>query len=241
MAELKRLNPIEAAEKFIVKYFPQCDGAILAGSVVKGDWTPTSDLDIIIFDKKQPTAYRESLVEFGWAIEVFVHNFRSYQSFFITDCERARPSLPRMVLEGISLRNNAIVKKAKAEAKALLEKGPEKWSHQTLKTKQYFITDALEDFIGVSNRAEEVMIANTLVELASEFVLRTNGRWIGASKWLIRELNHYDERFAKRFFEAFDDFYRTGTKEKVIELVDEVLEPYGGRFFAGYSLGKSQK
>lgn len=27
-------------------------------------------------------AYRESLFEFGWAIEVFVHNLTSYKDFF---------------------------------------------------------------------------------------------------------------------------------------------------------------
>src|SRR5699024_3557347 len=104
----------------------------------------------------------------------------------------------------------------------LLSKGPESWSVKTLNVKRYFITDALDDFIGCSNRAEGIFIANTLAELSSEFVLRANNQWIGASK----------------FVEAFELFYKNGKKQEVINLVDKILDPYGGRLFDGFSMGK---
>lgn len=210
----------------------------MAGSVVRGEATETSDLDIVIFDKNLNSSYRESLIDFGWNIEVFVHNLISYKEFFKSDYERARPSMPRMVSEGIVLKDNGIIESIKNEAKELLAKGPEKWSTETIKTKRYFITDTLDDFIGCNYRAEEIFIANTLADLVSEFVLRTNQRWIGASKWIIRSLRHYDIEFADRFVEAFDDFYKTGDKNKIIQIVDRILQPYGGRLFDGFSLGK---
>ncbi|MED1943292.1 nucleotidyltransferase domain-containing protein, partial [Cytobacillus firmus] len=109
----------------------------------------------------------------------------------------------------------------------------------TINTKRYFITDALDDFIGCSIRAEEIFIANTLADLLSEFILRTNRQWIGASKWVIRSLKSYDEEFANHFVEAFDIFYKTGNKNQVIQLVYSVLQPFGGQLFDGFSLGKS--
>lgn len=238
MGYINRLNPFEAAQQFVYKYFPNCHGALLAGSVVRGEATETSDLDIIIFDKNLSSSYRESLIDFGWAIELFVHSLYSYKGFFKSDYERARPTMPRMVSEGIILKDDGIIESIKKEAKELLDKGPEKWSAETIKIKRYFITDALEDFIGSSNRAEEIFIANTLAALVSEFVLRTNCKWIGASKWVVRSLRHYDEGFTEHFVEAFDIFYKTGEKYKIIELIDEVLQPYGGRLFDGFSLGK---
>ncbi|TDX89469.1 UNVERIFIED_CONTAM: hypothetical protein BJ099_12744, partial [Lysinibacillus xylanilyticus] len=42
------------------------------------------------------------------------------------------------------------------------------------------------------------------------------------------------------FIEAFDDFYKTGEKGKVIQLTEIVLEPFGGRLFEGFSLGKEK-
>lgn len=239
MANLNRLSPIEAAHQFINKHFPNCQGALLAGSVVRGEATETSDLDIVIFDKNLSSSYRESLIDYGWAIEVFVHNLTSYKQFFEMDYQRARPSMPRMVSEGIILKDDGIIDSIKIEAMDILNKGPEEWSEETINTKRYFITDALGDFIGCSNRAEELFIANTLAELLSEFVLRTNRQWIGSSKWVIRSLRHYDVEFANHFVEAFDTFYKSGNKNQVIQLVDYVLQPFGGQLFIGFSLGKS--
>jgi len=50
-------------------------------------------------------------------------------------------------------------------------------------------------------------------------------------------LKEYDLEFAACFAEAFDLFYRTGEKEKIIVLVDTVLQPYGRRLFDGFSIG----
>jgi len=238
MNHLNKLDHIEAANQFINKYFPNCQGALLAGSVVRGEATETSDLDIVIFDKSLSSSYRESLKEFGWDIEVFVHNLSTYKQFFKSDYERARPSLPMMVSEGIILKDEGVINDIKKEANDILDKGPEKWAEDTIKVKRYFITDTLNDFIGSSNRAEELFIANTLAELVSEFVLRTNGKWIGSSKWIIRSLRQYNEEFANILVEAFDLFYTKGEKQLIINLVNEVLQPYGGKLFEGFSLGK---
>lgn len=236
-----RGNPIEIAQKFIERHFPSCESAILAGSVVRGEETETSDLDVVIFDKNISSSYRESVVFSGWPIEVFVHNLTSYKDFFQSDYERARPSMPRMVAEGIVLKDDGSILSIKEEAKKLLELGPKEWSEEVIKTKRYFITDLLDDFIGSSNRAEEIFIANELAALVSEFVLRTNRKWVGTSKWVFRSLSSYDEEFAVRFVGAFDAYYRTGEKMSIIDLVAEILRPHGGRLFAGYSLGKGDK
>ncbi|NLP51180.1 nucleotidyltransferase domain-containing protein [Bacillus sp. RO1] len=238
--QFQRLSSFQAAEKIIDKFFPDCEGAILAGSVVRGQENPTSDLDIVVFDQKLPASYRESFVEFGWPIELFCHNLKSYQAFFKSDCERARPCLPRMISEGVVLKDKGILDGIKKEAETLLHAGPEKWDIATIKLKQYFLTDVLDDFIGSSNRSESIFIAGTLADLAAEFTLRTNKRWIGTSKWISRSLAEYDENFAEAFTQAFDLFYSKNDKSKAIHIVESILEPYGGRLFEGFSLGKNQ-
>jgi len=71
-----KLEPIEAVIQFIEEHFSNGQGVILAGSV-EGQGTEASDLDIVVFDKSISSSYRESFVEFGWNIEVFVHNLSS--------------------------------------------------------------------------------------------------------------------------------------------------------------------
>ena len=148
--------------------------------------------------------------------------------------------MPRMVAEGIVLRDSGMVDGIKREAQELLDGGPEIWSDATIRTKRYFLTDVLDDFIGCGDRAEGIFIAGALAEGIAEFELRTHGRWIGASKWIVRSLQHYDKKFADRFVEAFDDYYRSGSKDKAIELADAVMEPHGGRLFEGFSMGKNR-
>lgn len=238
MSGINRLHAVEAAHLFIDKHFPHCQGAILAGSVVRGEATETSDLDLVIFDQSILASYRESYIAFDWAIEVFVHNLLSYKLYFESDVKRARPFLPKMVSEGIILKGKDVIEPIKKEAKELLDNGPEEWIEEMVKLKRYFITDALDDFVGCSDRAEELFIANTLAELVSEFVLRTNRKWVGNSKWIVRSLKNYNPEFTNAFVEAFDTYYKTRDKTNVIEVVEKVLKPFGGKLFEGFSLGK---
>ncbi|QST00863.1 nucleotidyltransferase domain-containing protein [Pontibacillus sp. ALD_SL1] len=233
-----RLSPLKAAQLFVDAYFPQCAGALLAGSTVRGEETEKSDLDIVIFDKSRCSSYRESFIAYEWPVEVFVHSLESYRAFFKSDVERARPSLPRMVSEGKILKGWDVVMPIKAEADHVLNRGPEKWSDETIQLKRYFLTDTLEDFIGSDNRPETLCITYTLANQISEFVLRTNRKWIGSSKWVIRSLKEYDPEFATRYSDAFEHFYTYGRKDSIVQLTEEVLEPFGGRLFDGFVLGE---
>ncbi len=237
--KLNKLNSKIIALQFVNHYFSECQGAILAGSVVRGEANSTSDLDIVIFDSTLPSAYRESLFFENWPIEVFVHNLHSYKEFFASDCERAKPTLPRMVAEGIVLKDEGIMEDICSEARSLLSNGPVPWSLETIYMKRYFLTDMLDDFIGNTCRAEEIFIAGTLADLTGEFILRTNRQWLGHGKWLVRSLKLYDEKLANKFANAFQCFYETGQKEEVIELVESALQPHGGRLFEGFSVKKN--
>ncbi|MCA1053783.1 nucleotidyltransferase domain-containing protein [Rossellomorea aquimaris] len=234
----ERLLPEEAAKLFTDENFLTSSIVLLGGSVVRGEATETSDLDIVVVDDRVDQAYRESIIAHDWPIEVFVHNRETIYQFFEKDCERARPSLPRMVAEGKVIKDDGSSKLLKEHALRLLLDGPPEWNESTIGLKRYFLTDLLDDFIGSVLHAESLFIAGALATALHEFVLRTNRMWIGSSKWIVRALNDFDQNFADEFVNCFDCYYRTGDKEPVIKLVDLVLQPYGGRLFHGFSLGK---
>ncbi|GEN54964.1 nucleotidyltransferase domain-containing protein [Halobacillus faecis] len=235
------MKALEAAKVVVRERFLECDAALLAGSVVRGEETSTSDLDIVIFDSKVASSFRESFYAGEWPVEVFVHHWSSYREFFESDCERGQPSMPRMVAEGQILKWDDRLEIVKNEAVDLLKEGPAPWSEETLLLKRYFLTDALDDFVGCTDRGEALFIASKLAEQTSEFHLRMSGQWSGASKWMARSLRSYDATFAERLIQCFDHFYKYGEKEGVVELVDEVLHPYGGRLFEGFSIGKKKR
>lgn len=235
---MKRLAAIEAATLFIQDHFPFCQAALLGGSVVRGEETSTSDLDIVVLLEDLTSEYRESLIAHGWPIEVFVHNSETIRHYFEMDRKRARPSLPRMVSEGIPILDHPIIPVLKEEANKLLRDGPPIWAPETVNMKRYFLSDAIDDFIGSPHRGESLFIANSIAESLHEFVLRTNGHWIGKSKWIIRALNEFDPTFTQEFIQVFEEYYAYGEKESIIKLADSVLDAHGGRLFEGFSIGK---
>ncbi|MGA9289714.1 MAG: nucleotidyltransferase domain-containing protein [Anaerobacillus sp.] len=231
-------STIQLATELIRTKTSGCEAAFLAGSVVRGEATTTSDLDIVVFDSSVTASYRESFMYEDWPVEWYVHNLESYYAFYESDCARGRPSMPKMVSEGVILHDNGCAKALQKEAEVILRKGPDPWEEETIRRKRYFLTDVLEDFIGATDRGEEMCCAAALADQVHEFILRTHKQWTGSSKWIVRAMNSYNPTLGAEFVRVFDQYYVTREKEEVIAFVDQALLPYGGRLFDGFSLGK---
>lgn len=234
------MNPIDAANAFIRKYFPDCWAAFLAGSVVRGEETPTSDLDIVIItsgDKGAP--YRESFRAFGWPIEAFIHTAESYRDFFASDAKRRRPSLPMMCAEGIILRDqDGQAIRIKEEARGLIDAGPEPLSAAETNNLRYAITDILDDLLGSQRHDESLFIAYDLAVTATELILSYHRQWLGRGKWVLRAFHRYDPHLAEQLAEALRAFCETGDRDKLVQFAESALEPVGGRLFEGYAVGR---
>ena len=76
----------------------------LAGSIVRGESTPFSDLDLVVIFDKLPAAYRESFYFQGFPIEAFVHDPETL-NYFLYEIDRPSgiPSLAQMIVEGIEI------------------------------------------------------------------------------------------------------------------------------------------
>lgn len=232
--DLMRVPGKEAASLFIERHFPHCNFAILAGSVVTGQGTERSDLDLVILDDSQPQPFRACYREFGWPIEVFVLTTETYRYIFEMNQFRAIPSIQRMCAVGTILKDDGSAEELIREAKEVLQNGPWPWGAEEIDQARYEITECLEDLTGSASHAEDLFIVNRLAGLVQEFELRMHGYWIGEGKWAVRSLNMYDESFCRRFIHELDVFYKTNEKERLIAFADRVLEPFGGRLFEGF-------
>ncbi len=233
------MDAIDAAQVFVNQRFPECSAAFLAGSIIRGEGTSTSDLDIVIITAREGTPYRESLREFGWPIEVFVNNSTSYREFFSVELEERRPRLPTMFAEGIILKDSdGTAQFIKEEARMLLEQGPEPLSSEEIIDLRYRITDCLDDFQGSEKFAESFFIANNLAAMASNLILASHRKWIGSGKWVPRALQRFDPDLARCLQVALVSFCQAGVKDDLIKFAEEALDSVGGRLFEGYSSGK---
>ena len=232
-----RLSAQETSLQIISARFPECRAAFLAGSVVRGDATPTSDLDIVVIIDHPDAPFRESLYYQGWPVELFIHTPESIHRYFASDADRRMPSLPVMVAEGQILRSqDGAAEALQAEAVRLLETGPEPLPASAIEAQRYALTDLLDDLEGAGEGAEAFLIAAELATRAVDLWLGYHARWTGRGKWSLRALRRFDPVQADRLETALARLNQH-EQQPLIDFVEAVLAPVGGRLFAGYKQG----
>ena len=236
----ERLPPEQVARTLVERDFAECLAAFLAGSVVRGDATPTSDLDILIIVSSDQPSYRESLRALDWPVEFFVQTLETHYDFRQSEIARRRPSTAMIVCEGLILQDrHGLALQLKREACALLAQGPPPLSQEEIIQARYNLTDALDDFWGAQDEAEALFSANWLAVAATDLILVHHCQWRGMGKWLPRALRRFDPDLANQLVAALQAFYREGDREPLTAYVDQSLNLVGGRLWEGFRLSAS--
>lgn len=229
-------SALVAAREYVIKEYPNAILAVLAGSVVRGEGTENSDLDIVIITDGDELPYRKSVIYQKWPIELFVYNEKSYKEHCQRGVDQARPTLINMIVEGIPIidrdKNFHIIKR---EGEEILNKGPRELNEKEVENYRYMLSALLEDLKGSANNYESIFVVNKLSIVLSEFIMRLNRRWIGDGKWSYKVLREFDGELADTFTSAFTAFYSKDDKEAIISFTEEILKPVGGVFFEGFN------
>ena len=99
-----RSSLVKVAKEIFESKYPDATVLFLAGSIVRGEGTPHSDLDLVVIFDKLNNAYRESFHFQGFPVEAFVHDPETLNYFlFEVDRPTGVPALAQMILEGIEL------------------------------------------------------------------------------------------------------------------------------------------
>jgi hypothetical protein len=229
-----RPAPTQIARKLWEERFHDAVALFCAGSVVRGEHSAHSDLDIVVLFESVPNAWREAAVVDGWPVELFVHDIETLAYFVDKDCRGWRSSLANMLAEAIVIpQPSSLSDSLQAWARALL-KNPPAASNVTLNDDRYFISDLLDDLRDSRPRSEVVAIAAALHERLGSFILKSSGRWAAAGKHLPRELTRLDPSIAETFNRAVDAVFLDSNPAPLITLTERVLHPFGGPLFDGY-------
>lgn len=229
------MKPNDVARQLVVERFPEAIAAWLGGSVVRGDASPTSDLDITVLLDGPPAPMRKSLEYGGWPVELFVHTEKSLAFFCGKDQKRRQPTMARLVGESVVLldTDGSGVRMQQA-CLAEVAAGPEPLSADELALLRYTITGLLDDLADATGNVRTA-ICSMLWQDAARLLLTGARHWSGTGKGLLREVLAYDESHATDHASALMDGVRA-EDNRLIEEVDRILQPYGGRLFAGFEL-----
>lgn len=233
--DTSRVSPVEAARGIFEERYAGARVLFLAGSVLRGEATPASDLDIVVVYESLPNSYRESFIYGGWPAEAFVHDAGTLAEFFERDRLRGLPALMSMMWEGAEVPEPCEFSQAlKRRARELLDAGPPPWDEEELALKRYRLTDWVDDMRFPRSGEELVATGAWLYQDAAEFYFRARGMWSAHSKTIPRRLRATDAAFAEKFLRAFEALFADKSPGPAVALVEELLEPFGGLLFEGF-------
>lgn len=228
------VTALEIANGVLRTRYPDAAFAYVAGSIMRGEGTYLSDIDLVVIYDQLDAARRESFMSEGVPVEAFVHDLGTLAWFINEDANRGRPSMLNMVAEGVVIGPAPThAERLRREVSERLEKGPLPLSTAALNTLRYEITDALDDLRGHRPPGEMLAIGAMLHGRLVELALRGRGRWYGTGKWAPRLLSEVCRPLADQFDEAFRALFTSAKVEAVIALAEQELAPHGGPLFDG--------
>lgn len=229
---------IEITNQILTSKYPNASLIFLAGSIVRGEGTSFSDLDLVVIFDKLPAAYRESFYFQGFPVEAFVHDPETL-NYFLYDVDRPSgiPSLAQMILEGVEIpQPSELSVSLKELATSVIEMRPPALSEKEICKLRYNITNLVDDIRQPRSKAELVASGTELYEALADYYFRTNNLWSAKGKSIPRILEHKDAALCLRYCAAFEELFADGKPEKVIVLAEEILNPNGGYLFDGHRL-----
>ena len=222
------MNHLDVAKKVVADRHGQAIAAFWAGSLSRGEGTPTSDIDLVIVHPRLAHAWRDSFRVEGRLCETFVHDVDSLTVFYGKDTERGVPTLMRMVAEGVSLIDGEACGRLQSDAQRLLVAGPPEWTRDEVDRSRYFANDLIDDLAGSDSADETRSIAATLFAHAFTHHRRMNGKWGATGKHVVRTLLREEGALGLAYLSAFEQVFVTADPTEVVHIVKEIYAPCGG-------------
>jgi hypothetical protein len=210
----------------------------LAGSIVRGEGTAYSDLDLVVIFDKLPAAYRESFYFQSFPVEAFVHDPETLNYFFYElDRPSGVPSLAQMILEGVEVPEaSEFSQSLKRLAASVIASCPPTLSEEDISKLRYNLTNLVDDIRQPRSKDELIASGTELYEALADYYLRANNLWSAKGKSIPRILKQADADLALRYCNSFEELFSNGQPAKVIALAEEILKPKGGFLFDGHKL-----
>lgn len=229
-------SPLYVTKELFDTRYQGAEAIFVAGSVVRGEASTYSDLDLVVVYPQVPVAYRESFLHKEWPVEAFVHDPETIEYFFRqVDPQIGRATLAEMISEGHEVPGaTPMTLRLKELARSILSDGPPTLTDAEVQDRRYQITELIDDIREPRSRQELIATATVIYNELADYFLRSRQGWTGSGKAVLKRLKKEDPAFARRFSEAFDELFAKGESQRVIDMAAEVLSKDGGFLFAGY-------
>ena len=228
-------DPVDQARRLACDRFPDALVVILAGSTAAGRATASSDLDIAVLVGDGGETCRETIRFEGRVVELFIHTRAGLVDLFAADFAARRAVLQSMYATGLVLVDaNGEAGRARALADADLRDGPPALEAETVETKRYGLTDALDDLADAGDQIERLAVAGFVLNAAADLLCDYHHAWIGGGKWLPRRLLEADAERGAALLKGHLHLCESGDPGLMIDAASRILDLVGGPLREGY-------
>jgi hypothetical protein len=232
----RKHSPLFVTKDLLETRYKGAEVIFVAGSVMRGEATEHSDLDLVVVYPKIEQAFRESFYHLEWPIEAFVHDPKTLKQFFYDiDQPTGTSTLAEMVYDGLETPTaSAFSDELKKMAGDVLQTGPPALTPAEIEDRRYHLSERLDDLRMPRSKIELFATASFFFGEIADYYFRINRQYSATGKAILKKLKKSDPAFYRRFTEAFDQLFSTGQSKLVIELTEELLAPHGGLLFDQY-------
>ena len=225
---------LATAQKSLAGRFKGAAFAFVGGSIMRGQGTAASDIDMVVVFPHLERAWRESFMEDEFPVEVFVHDPQTLAYFLDAGLQNGFPVMINMVASGRIIGPDIELAQAmQSKAAEVISSGPKPLAGPEYDWLRYRISDLADDLRGDRPPEEIRAIAAHLYQPLADLMLLGRGAWTGRGKWAPRLLLRLDPNLAWRFDDAFRRA-ATGDGAPLLALADAELALHGGHYFAGH-------
>jgi predicted nucleotidyltransferase len=208
------------AVKYILKKF-YVEGILVTGSVIRGEHSKTSDLDIFVINSR-PERQRIQKFFNNVPAEIFVNPPNQIRAYFADSFKTGKADTAHMFASGfIILDLNQIIFKLRNKGREIFDGHPNPGEVQ-LKQLRYHVADAYEnasDLIGIDNPSAIILMSQA-VFLGLQYRFWTANKWLPRHKDLFKDLEKLDPFLAG----LGRDFFNESSLEQRFKTAQEIMD-----------------
>jgi hypothetical protein len=230
-----RHSPIFIAQDLLQNRYEGALGLFVAGSVVRGEASQYSDLDLVVIYPSVDHAYRESFMFREWPVEANIHDPETLRYFLeVVHPACGRPELHQMMIEGLAFGDGKALELTRNLAQESFNRGPTELSEDEITQRRYQIQELTEDLKAPRGRSELIAAASLLYHELGDYYFRSQNLWSARGKAIPRHLKRTDIEYYQEFSEAFDGLFTHGEIDRVVQLTEKTL--HGALAFDGLTV-----
>ena len=212
---------LRQAVLFILGYVPDVRAILVSGTIIRGNPSPSSDLDIYVLRQK---SVRQRLQRWfnGVPAEIFINPVKKVFDYLEDERKRARPCTAHMLHTGFTILSlDDSLEELKQKASVELSRSPDP-SPQQLTMTRYMAATRYEDATDVAQSQPETanMILGQAVYAMLHYAFLKANRYIPRDKDLLTMLDNLDAHLARNA----RAFYSNAKPEMRLRLAQEIAE-----------------